>query len=152
MGKDELVCECCGDRFTYDPRVKNQRYCSKPECQRARRTRWQRQKMKKDKEYHEDQQRCKKEWQENHPDYWKKYRKKNPDYVARNRERQQLRDIRRRKDGLVKVLAKMDVITRPHFSRRGGLFKLIPQDRRLLAKMDALTVKLIPVEGVRSYG
>lgn len=91
------------------------------ECQRARCAKWQRQKMEKDSEYREEEKRCRKEWQESHSGYWKEYGWKNPDYVTGSRQRQRLRDARCRKDGLVEVLAKMDVITRPHFFFEGRI-------------------------------
>lgn len=44
-------CACCGQPFFSDPRVKNQTYCSAPECQKERRKKWRQSKMLTDKDY-----------------------------------------------------------------------------------------------------
>jgi len=44
-------CFNCADAFIPSPRQKNQKYCGKPECQRARKTAWQRYKMAIDPDY-----------------------------------------------------------------------------------------------------
>ena len=130
-------------------RVKNQKYCRKQKCQKARRAKWQRLKMQRDPVYREEKKRCESEWQKKHPEYWREYREKHPDYVARNRLEQCIRDAKRRKHGLVKMLAKPDSLRRSHYSRKGGLFRMIPQSTRMLAKLDSLTVKLVPIQDVR---
>lgn len=149
MHKGDSICIHCGKSFKDNPRVKEQEYCNRDECQRARRSRWQKEKMRNDADYRDNQKRCWKEWVEKHPGYWEKYRAKNPDYVKRNRELQYIRDARRRKRWRDNVLAKMDSLIKGFYSRRGGVFKILPQGSRLLAKMDSLTVKLIPVQGDR---
>jgi Ser/Thr protein kinase RdoA (MazF antagonist) len=82
-----------------------------------------------------------------HPGYWKQYRERHPEYVERNRILQVKRDAKRRSDRMGKFLAKMDATAKGFFSRRGGLFRLIPQGQGLLAKMDAITVKIVAIEG-----
>lgn len=88
---------------------------------------------------------CWKDWRERHSDYYREYRKKHPEYTNANRAMQKLRDIRRRKNGLDKLLAKMDSLGSRLHRQGGGMFRLIPKDRELLAKMDSLTVELIPL-------
>ena len=128
----------CRRLFHPNPRVKNQQYCDKKDCQRARKRRWQRQKMKDDPDYqddHRDAQQC---WIEQNRDYWRRYRALHPDYVKRNRLLQRKRD-RKRRD-----LAKMDALG--DFSPvKAGSYYLIPAKENL-AKMDALSHKyfLIP--------
>lgn len=139
------ICIHCGKIFHPNPRVKNQRYCKEKDCQRARRASWQRQKMATDPDYRENKKRCQKEWQESNPDYYRLYRNKHPEYTQRNRLLQVIRDNRRHKDKESKMLAKLDSLLKPYYSRRGATFKLIPQPERLLAKLDSLTVKLVPV-------
>lgn len=138
------ICIHCGKSFSSNPRVKNQRYCSHRGCQRARRARWQREKMVNDPDYQDNQRRCQKEWLSTHSGYWRDYRAKHPEYVKRNRLLQIRRNAKRSKDRLVKMIAKMDELN----PSRGKVFRLIPQGGRLIAKMDELIVKLIPVEGV----
>jgi hypothetical protein len=45
-----------------------------PACQRARRQRWQHNKMENDPDYRENQKRSQRAWHERHPDYWHQYR------------------------------------------------------------------------------
>jgi len=108
--------------------------------------------MQKDSDYRDNQKHCVKEWHDKHPDYYKGYREMNPQYVEKNRTNQKLRDMKRRlpvrmsgKNGLVNLLAKMDSLTSRLSRRSAGIFKLIPKDRGLLAKMDSLMVELIPI-------
>lgn len=109
-------CIYCGRSFKPNPRVKIQKYCGDKACRRARRSCWQRDKMTRDPDYKDNQHRCQKQWQVAHPGYYKDYRAMHPEYVVRNRLLQIGRDARRRKNG--------------------------PD---LLAKMDSLIVKIIPI-------
>ena len=99
-------CKHCRRIFKQNPRVKNQLYCSRKPCQRARKTKWQKQKMINDPDYMENQKNSQKKWLENNPGYWKSYRKQHPDYCDRNRLLQKQRDIKRR----ARHLAKMDAL------------------------------------------
>ena len=63
----DYICIHCGQIFQPNPRVKNQRYCSGKNCQRARRASWQRQKMAADPDYRENKERCLRHWQERNP-------------------------------------------------------------------------------------
>ena len=146
-----MVCIHCSKDFSPNPRVKNQRYCSDRSCQRARRARWQRKKMTKDPDYRQNQRMCWKEWAAQHPGYYRDYRFKHPEYVKRNRLLQLRRNARKRKDGLGKLIAKMDVLGSGFFSRKGELFKLIPQGNKLIAKMDSFVVKLIPCKWLEGH-
>ena len=139
------TCIHCGRSFVPNLRVKNQRYCPDVKCQRSRRARWYREKMVKDPDYRDNQKRCQKEWQLAHPCYYIDYRAKHPEYVRRNRLLQMMRDAKRRKDRIGKFLAKIDSLGRWSYSRKGALFRLVPQDDRLLAKIDSFIIKLIPV-------
>lgn len=142
------ICIHCGNSFKPNPRVKGQRYCREKACQRARRARWQRKKMAADPDYRDNQSRCRKGWMANHPGYYREYRDSHPEYVKRNRLLQAGRDARRHKDRIGRFLAKMDSLAKGFYSRRGGLFKLIPEDDRLLAKMDSLVVRLVGIGAV----
>lgn len=87
-----------------NPRIKNQTHCRAPACQRARKARWQREKMRTDSDYRENQMDAKDQWGRRNPGYWEKYRRKNEAYTQRNRELQKVRDAKRR----ALRLAKMD--------------------------------------------
>jgi hypothetical protein len=128
----------CRRVFHPNPRVKNQRYCDKSNCQRARKARWQRQKMKEDPDYRDNHRDGQQAWLERNRDYWRRYRALHPEYVKRNRLLQRERD-RRRRD-----FAKMDALGEISFVKAGRYY-LIPAKSNL-AKMDALshTYFLIP--------
>lgn len=132
------TCVNCSKKFKPNPRVKNQAYCNKEECQRARRAKRQKEKMAKDPDYKDNQKRCHKEWLTKHPEYYREYRKRHPDYVERNRILQQRRNAGRRKDVLVKVIAKMYSLLRQIYSRGVESFRASPGDEKVIAKMDLI--------------
>ena len=74
----EGVCCHCGDLFELSPRHKNQTFCKKIACQKAKKAEWQRRKMKTDSEYRSNQKMSQKKWARSNPDYWKDYRNDNP--------------------------------------------------------------------------
>lgn len=151
MSNRTLICTNCKEEVKVNPRSKNQQYCGKGKCQRARRAQYQRQKMKEDKAYQENQKMCQKEWQIRQGDYYRKWRAKHPGYITRNRELQQLRNMKRSKSREGKMIAKMYSLGKAIYSRKGGLFKIIFNEGALIAKMNSLLIKLIPVQGVRSW-
>jgi len=137
-------CAACGDRFTQRRNVPDQQYCSKPECQRERRRRWQRDKLKQDPDYRANQSAAQRRWRERHPDYWRNYRRTHPEYTARNREQQRKRNRRR---GLTATgpspppIAKMDVYDEIN-SIASGTYRMVPEAGPGIAKMDAYLVKI----------
>jgi len=91
---EEKRCDHCGCFLDLNPRCKNQRYCRKKECQRARRRTWQREKLAADPDYRANQRECSKAWRDGHPDYWSNYRRSHPGYAQRNRLLQKARRTR----------------------------------------------------------
>lgn len=139
--RERIRCVHCSCLLFPDPRVKNQRYCSKKDCQRARKKLWQKEKLARDSDYKLNQRDSNEQWRSCHPDYWKDYRLRNPEYTRRNRELQKLRDCR----PLKVDLAKMDASQLQPIVIQGTYY-LMPESADL-AKMDASAVKvrLIPV-------
>lgn len=131
----------CRRFFSPNPRVKNQQYCNKEQCQRVRKNRWQRQKMKNNPQYRKDQKEGQQCWIEQNQDYWQQYRNQHPECVIRNRLLQKERDQKRRS----KNLAKMDSL-KPISPVKAGSYYIIPGTADL-AKMDSLSHKyrLIPI-------
>ena len=105
--KPKNRCVHCRRLYIANPRVKNQKYCSRDICQRARKSRWQQRKMATDADYRQNQKDCHKSWQIQHPEYWRQYRDSHPQYCERNRILQKQRDAKRR----ARHLAKMDALT-----------------------------------------
>ena len=91
---------CLGCREDFIPRnnVPSQRYCGRKECQRKRRSDWQRRKMAEDADYWEHQEKARKNWKEHHRDYMRRYRQSHPTY--RERENRQRRERRQRAAGV----------------------------------------------------
>jgi hypothetical protein len=136
--------------FDIDPQHPNQQYCSSKECQKARKAKWQREKLSTDEHYKENQADCIKRWKEKNPNYFKQYRKNNLEYTKRNRKKQRERNFRKRVPKLLqstsKPIAKMDVVI-PKIS---GKYLLTPINDQVIAKMDAVMVELSVITD--SYG
>ncbi len=141
-----MNCVHCGREFSPNPRVKNHRYCKAEDCQKARRNGWYRQKISTDPDYRDNQKRCKKEWAERNPCYYREYRRKRPEYVDRNRVLQLKRNAKRGQDKASRLIAKIDASNTGFHSRRGGIFRIVPQGGKMIAKIDSLTVRLVPVK------
>jgi hypothetical protein len=134
---EEKRCAHCASLLDLNPRSKNQRYCGKIQCQRARKRAWQKNKMATDPDYHANQRECNKTWQEKNRHYWRDYRKNHPEYAQRNRLLGFARRSRRR-------VAKMDASEKIS-SFKTRTYWLIPETG--VAKMDAFVGKvlLVPV-------
>jgi hypothetical protein len=144
----EKTCACCKRGFIPRSAVRNQQYCSEPECQKTRKRKWQREKLAKDSAYRENQAAAQREWCSRNKGYWKEYRRRNPAYTERNRIRQRERNrLRLSRLGI----AKMD-------ERRGenvipsGRYRLVPLCNGVIAKMDALIVQIDVVSRGCSMG
>jgi len=134
--KKIVSCLHCYEDFDQSPRHKKQKYCEKLECQRARKSDWQRRKLLTDPEYRSGQKLSNKKWKEANPDYWKIYREKNPEKAERNRLLQRLRNRKKRASDNNKI-AKMDSLKSPPHARKiniCGPYWLVP----IIAKMDSL--------------
>lgn len=123
------ACRC---HFIPNPRIKNQQYCNRKDCQRVRKRLWQRRKMKSDPDYQKNQRDSHKNWLEQNPDYWKNYRKRHPGYVKSNLRLQKVRDDRRR----CEHLAKMDAL-KNESPVKAGCYYIFSGEEMDLAKMDA---------------
>lgn len=123
-----------------------QKYCSKSVCQKARKAAWQKNKMKTDPAYRENQKRAQKECQKNNPDYWKTYRDNHQEYTERNRKNTRERmQIKRQVASILNSFAKMDAF--PLDSQRlSGYYVLLPLGE-MFAKMDAKFLKVTVLQG-----
>jgi hypothetical protein len=145
-----IVCVHCQATVITNPRSKNQRYCGKAACQRARKTAWEKAKTATDSDYRANRKHSRKTWAESHRDYWKAYRRRNPEKVLRNRLLQQ---VRRRKQSATNAVAgttrpvgvaKMDA-SKTAWGQLSQTFWLVPK----VAKMDVLEVQVI--ETIKCY-
>jgi hypothetical protein len=143
----KLLCKNGGHEVDANPRLKgNQLYCGAPECQRARKRTWQKNKMATDKKYRRNQIACLVRWRKEHAlhRYQKQYRQDHPEYVEKNREKQRLRnDKRRQRVQLSPKIVKMDAFQNQAI--KSGVYWLAPcamDASQKIVKMDALLVEL----------
>lgn len=103
-------CQCkhCHKHFNKRPQNPNQKYCSEPACQKARRRTWQKEKMQTDPQYRENQRDTGRRWRENNPDYQREYRERNQEYTERNRVQQRVRNQRNTKQSALESIVNMD--------------------------------------------
>ena len=141
---EQMPCVHCGEFFT--PRNRKQNYCSRPECQCARKSAWQRYKMHTDPDYRADQRLSQKKWIYNNSGYWKDYRHRHPEKAERNRLLQAIRNRRRterqqkEQPSDTPLIAKMDARKINKF-KPVGQFWLVP----VIAKMDVRKVNIYTV-------
>src|ERR1700686_5059094 len=93
---DERRCRYCQKSFQPSKFQSRHTVCSEPNCQRRRRTDYHKEKISSDPEYREACRDSPRKWRSRNPDYWKQYRQRNPAAVERNRQKQKLRDRKRR--------------------------------------------------------
>src|SRR5262249_62325086 len=79
-------CAACGEAFRPCPRVRDQTYCGKEECRRARRRRWQRAKRGEDADYRDNQVRAQRAWSGENRSYWRADRSEDPQDEQEKRE------------------------------------------------------------------
>jgi hypothetical protein len=96
---EQKQCVFCRTRFT-PSRNLHQCYCSKSACQKKRRSKYQKKKLKRDSDYKEAHHLSQQKWRNRHPNYWRQYRIDHPMYVAANRLAQTKRDHKKRKNKL----------------------------------------------------
>jgi hypothetical protein len=102
-------CLYCHSSFVPSRYRPQQRVCGQLDCQRRRRADSRRQKLATDPEYHQVVRDSQKQWWHEHPDYQKERRKTNPGAVQRNRQRQRIRDQKRRLVRLVRNNLALDL-------------------------------------------
>ena len=141
----EGICINCGGSFIKSSRHKNQSYCRKKHCQRAKKADWQRQKLRTDPEYKASQKLSNRKWIGSNPGYWKRYRERNPEKAERNRMLQRLRNKKKASSTTERpgIIAKMDrsaSLSQTTFKVMGQYW-LVP----VIAKMDALKVNMVVI-------
>jgi len=132
----EKTCVFCKRRISSKPRLHNQQYCGRSECQKARKRKWQKEKLAKDSDYRGNQSTAQKEWCSRNQGYWREYRKRKPAYTERNRLKQRERNRQKRSK-----IAKMDASEAKNIIT-SGRYRLVPLCNEKIAKMDALIVKI----------
>ena len=142
----KLLCTHCQEPLPSVRRNPRQEYCSKSVCQKARKAAWQKNKIKTDPAYKENQERAQKDWQKKHPEYWSTYRENHPEYTERNRRDSQKRmQFRRQIESILTPFAKMDAFPLD-WQGCSGYYALLPLGE-MFAKMDAKFLKVNILQG-----
>jgi len=102
-------CPYCYSSFLPSAYRAQQSVCGRPECQRRRRSDYYQKKPATDPEYFQVVRDSQKQWWDEHPDYQKQHRQQNPQLVESNRQRQRLRDRKRRVELLVRNNLALDL-------------------------------------------
>lgn len=131
----------CGVLFTPCPQVPGQRYCSKKECQRARKRVWNKKKFSSDPEYQEARKDAQERWRLKNPNYWKDYRTRHSEYTRRNCEQQHIRNKNRSRKVPDADIAKTDESNFIN-SVLAGTYKIVPVGIDMIAKTDECIVKI----------
>jgi len=105
-------CINCNCKLYLKKHISNQKYCSKIECQNARRAEWKRRKLKREQDYKSSQKTYWNKWNVNNPDYWKHYRKKHPIYVKQNKYKSKARVKQKRHASEFKKVVKIKLINK----------------------------------------
>ena len=92
----ERRCRYCDQVFQPSRFLPRQLVCSASECQKRRRVDYHRQKIASDPEYRQVCQDSSRKWRAGNSEYWRRRRQNNPAIVERNRQRQRIRDQKRR--------------------------------------------------------
>jgi len=138
-------CKNCSRSLVLTARHPEQKYCSRKECQKARKNDWQRCKLSSDEDYRKNQADCQERWADKHPGYWKRYREKHPEYTQRNREKQRERNRINRGQppagSILPTIANMDA-KHPQKPLISGYYELIPVTDTPFANMAPIIVRI----------
>jgi hypothetical protein len=103
------VCPYCDKPFDPSPLHPKQAVCLSSECQRRRRSDYHRNKMASDSEYRQACADSRRKWRENNPGYQRRYRSGHVAYCERNRQKQSVRNQKRKLSRIVKNNLAIDV-------------------------------------------
>ena len=105
--KKTKICANCKCAFFPDIHLPNQVYCSAAKCQKIRKAKWMRSKLRYDKDYRDNKKMSQSKWCSKNQDYWKKYRKrtKHSEYNEIKGKNKQYGDVTRDKSEMLKTEA-----------------------------------------------
>ena len=92
----ERRCRYCGQLFQPSKFQPGQLVCSHRECQQRRRSDYHRQRISTDPEYREICSDSARKWRTRNPGYWRQRRESKPAVAEQNRQKQRIRDDKRR--------------------------------------------------------
>lgn len=102
-------CPYCHESFDPSPFHPKQSVCFSPECQRRRRSDYHCNKIATDSDYGQTCADSRKKWRESNPGYQRRYRSRHRDYCEQNRQKQCVRNQKRKLSRIVKNNLAIDV-------------------------------------------
>lgn len=136
----EKFCQSCGKKFLPWPQIRNQKFCSNPECQRERRRRRQAERRTRNPEQKSSDAQYFQDWSAKNPDYWKQYREAHPAYTERNRQQQKERSVARIAKDNVSVMKALP----------SGRYRIVALDSGGIANETAWIVEILVLTGPAS--
>jgi hypothetical protein len=109
MSKKKINCRYCKKLFRPSPYHPRQEVCFSEECQCRRKREYHRNKLKEDPEYRQICADSRKVWREKNPDYQRQYRAGHQAGNEQNRQKQRVRNLRRKLSVIVKNNLAIDV-------------------------------------------
>jgi len=134
----------CGVLFVPCRQVPGQEYCSRKECQQARKREWNRKKFASDPDYKKARKEAQQRWKEKNLTYWQEYRARHPEYTRKNRQQQKLRNQKRRKTPPVSKIVKTDESI-PIKKELTGRYKITPLHADMIVKADECIVEITAI-------
>ena len=134
----------CGVLFVPCPQVPKQKFCSKKECQQARKREWNKKKLASDPEYREARDGAQQRWKNKNPNYWQDYRARHSEYTRKNREQQNIRNQKRRQNPPVAKIVKTDESI-PINKVLTGRYKIAPVRADMIVKTDECIVEITAI-------
>ncbi len=151
----EFTCCFCMQRTRSNPKLKcNQHYCSKAECQRARKRDWKNKRMLSDEGFREKQIKYIKQWRREKPahQYMSSYRQDHPEYVEMNRQKQRERNLAGRgnqNQGKAEKIVKVDaLILSPTRTNTYQMTSFRKDSLGKIVKVDTLMVQLKQIQAL----
>jgi len=134
----------CGVLFVPCRQVPGQEYCSRKECQQARKREWNRKKLASDPDYKKARKEAQERWKKKNPSYWKEYRARHPEYTRKNRQQQRRRNRKRRQNPPVSKIAKTDESIQINTGSTGR-YRMVPLHADKFVKTDECIVEIIAI-------
>ena len=151
----EFTCCFCSQRTRSNPKLKgNQHYCSKAECQRARKRDWKNKRMLSDEVFREKQIEYIKQWRRKKPahQYMSNYRQNHPEYVEMNHRQQKERNLagrERQNQGKAEKIVKVDALALSPTRTKTYQMTSFRKDRLgKIVKVDTLMVQLKQIQAL----
>ncbi|MBW1749682.1 MAG: hypothetical protein JRJ37_03095 [Deltaproteobacteria bacterium] len=142
----------CARLFVPCPQVPKQKFCSRKECQQARKREWNKKKLASDPEYQEARKDAQKRWKDKNPNYWKDYRARHSGYTRKNREQQNIRNRKRRQNPPAPKIAGKRACETPKTDESipinnvlTGRYKIVPVRADMIVKTDECIVEITAI-------